>query len=146
MVERESKRRGKKKQQRKSHIHFLSLLIFQLFFPAVTRCLWEPSLKMSLAALIFCEVSARGCSGCSEVLQGNKFRCPNFKIKRACSDQALSFLIQYEPWGSLELILNRRLTSMIKLEHLCSNTPLKFFRVREFATKLWQKWLISVTG
>lgn len=59
MVERGSKRRGKKKQHRKSHIHFLRVLIFQPLLLAVARCPREPSLKMSLVAPIFCEVSAR---------------------------------------------------------------------------------------
>lgn len=72
-----------------------------------------------------------------EVHQGSRFRCLDSKVKRGCSDQALSSLIQDEPFRSLELILNTRPTSMIKLEHFCSNILLKIFRAREFATKLW---------
>jgi len=59
MVERESKRRGEKKQQRESHIYFLSLLIFCLFSTAVTRCPWEPHQKMSQAVPTFHKVSTK---------------------------------------------------------------------------------------
>lgn len=73
MVERESKERGKKKQDSLTHI-FPQPPDFSTLFPAVTRCPWKPSLKMSLAAPIFCEVSSRGRKG-SDLRQRGWFSC-----------------------------------------------------------------------
>lgn len=47
---------------------------FSTLFPAVTRCPWKPSLKMSLAAPIFYEVSARGRKG-TDLRQCGWFSC-----------------------------------------------------------------------